>query len=119
MEVFGIEQELQELRTVLAMNNPQISILIATLRASKMITPLQKDILDTWDVLSEEPIDIQNAQAQMCSNNISYPDMIATIGSMPGVVYKSGSMLTKEDIRFTLEKQLEVLVAKEMGEARI
>lgn len=101
------------------MANQQISILIETLRLSKTLTPLQKDILHTWDLLRTEPIDIQNAQAQMCSNNISYPDMIATIGSMPGVVYKSGSMLTEEDIRFTLSKQLEILVAKEMGRSQL
>ena len=100
------------------MNNPQISILIATLRASKMITSQQKDILDTWDILNEKPFDAAKAQAQMCSNNISYPEMIATIGSMPGVVYKTAQTLTEEDIRFTLGKQLEVLVAKEIGESR-
>ena len=100
------------------MINPQISILIETLRLSKTLTPLQKDILHTWDVLSEKPINIQNAQAQIRSNNISYPDMVLTIGSMPGVVYKPIQMTTEDDIRFTLGKQLEVLIAKEMGEAR-
>lgn len=97
------------------MNNPQISILISTLRASKMITSLQKDILDTWDVLNEKPFDAAKAQRQMRLNNISYPDMIVTIGSMPGVVYKSSDTLTENDIRFTLGKQLEVLIAKGMG----
>ena len=58
---------------------------------------------------------ISKAQAQMRSNNISYPDMILTIGSMPGVVYKSADTLTEEDIVFTLDKQLKVLVTKEMG----
>ena len=100
------------------MNNPQISILIATLRASKTITSLQKDILDTWDSLNEKPFDVAKAQRQMCSNNISYPEMIATIGSMPGVVYKTAQTLTEEDIVFTLEKQLEVLIAREIREAR-
>ena len=90
-----------------------LALWIAALRASKLLTPLQKDILDTWDVLKEEPFDLSKAQAQMRSNNISYPDMIVTIGSMPGVVYKLE--LTEEDIVFTLNKQLEVLVAKEMG----
>ena len=93
------------------MNN--LSILIATLRESNTITPLQKDILDTWDVLNDLPFDLSKAQAQMRSNNISYPEMIVIIGSMPGVVYILG--LTEDDIVFTLNKQLEVLVAKEMG----
>lgn len=87
---------------------------IQTLRANKMITPLQKDILDTWDVLNEEPFDVTKAQAQMRSNNINYPEMISTIGSMPDTVYKTAEMLTEEDIVFTLQKQLEILVAKEM-----
>ena len=67
------------------MNNLQISIMIATLRASKMITPQQKDILDTWDILNEKPFDAAKAQRQMCSNTINHPSMIVTIGSTAGV----------------------------------
>ena len=77
-----------------------LALWIAALRASKLLTPLQKDILDTWDALNEELLDLSKAQAQMRSNNISYPDMILTIGSMPGVVYKTEQALTEEDIAF-------------------
>ena len=39
------------------MTDQQISTLINVLRFTNQITPLQKDILDTWDELQKKPLD--------------------------------------------------------------
>ncbi len=99
------------------MNDKQIEILIDTLRASNNITPLQKDILDTWHELQKNPFDEGSAYKQIANNNFSHPDVFMAINAMPGVVYKPAETLTRNDIVFTLHHQLQGLVAKEM-EAR-
>ena len=38
------------------MTDQQISALINALRYTNQITPLQKDILDTWDALQKNPL---------------------------------------------------------------
>ena len=68
------------------MTNHQISIWIEALRASETITSLQKDILDTWNVLKEEPFDIIKAQMQMRSNNINHLDIALAIESVGGYI---------------------------------
>lgn len=96
------------------MTDQQISTLINVLRFTNQITPLQKDILDTWDELQKKPLDTDSAHKQITYNNFSHPDIFMAISSMPGVVQKTAADLTQDDMIFTLRHQLDGLAAKEM-----
>ena len=97
------------------MTDQQISAIINALRFANKISPLQKDILDTWNTLHRIPFDAVSAHKQILSNNINHPDIFLTISMEPGIVQKSTETLTKDDMIFTLRCQLEGLVAKEMA----
>lgn len=44
------------------------SLLIEGLRQARCITPLEKDILDTWNELQKSPFDRSSAQLQIVQN---------------------------------------------------
>lgn len=96
------------------MTDQQISALINVLRYTNKITPLQKDILDTWDALQKEPLDTDAAHRQIVSNNMNHPDLFVSISAMPDVIQKPFDAVTQEDMIFNLRHQLEGLAAKEM-----
>lgn len=96
----------------------QIINIIDNLRSKSKRTSLQKDILDTWDVLQEKPFDANAAQKQIISNNNKYPDTFVVIRTMPDVVQKPFNMATETDLAFNLTRQLDALIAKEL-EAQI
>ena len=96
------------------MTDQQISALINALHYTNQITPLQKDILDTWDALQKKPFDADAAHRQIVSNNVNYPDLFVAISAMPDVIKKPFDAVTQEDMIFNLRCQLEVLAAKEM-----
>ena len=96
------------------MTEQQISALINVLRYTNRITPLQKDILDTWDELQKKPFDTDAARRQIVSNNVNHPDLFAAISVMPGVIQKPFDAVTQEDMIFNLRRQLDGLAAKEM-----
>ena len=98
------------------MTDQQISAIINALRYTNRITPLQKDILDTWDTLHKNPFDTESAHKQILSNNIHYPELLAVICAMPDVIQKPFHEVTHEDMIFNLQRQLEGLIAKEAGE---
>ena len=60
------------------MTDQQISAIINALRYTNRITPLQKDILDTWDTLHKNPFDTESAHKQIVSNNESHPDIFCS-----------------------------------------
>ena len=95
------------------MTDQQISALINVLRYTNRITPLQKDILDTWDALQKKPFDTDAARRQIVSNNVNHPDLFVAISVMPGVIQKPFDALTQEDMIFNLRRQLVGLAAKE------
>ena len=96
------------------MTDQQISAFINALRYTNRITPLQKDILDTWDALRKNPFDMESAQKQIMSNNASHPDILAAISAMPNVIQKQFHEVTRDDMIFNLHRQLDGLIAKEM-----
>ena len=100
------------------MTDQQISAFINILRVANQITPLEKDILDTWDALQKKPFDTEVAHKQVFSNNANYPELCAAISAIPGVVQKPYHALTQKDMMFSLRCQLDGLAAKEM-EARL
>ena len=96
------------------MTEQQISAIINFLCSKNTISPLEKDILDTWNILHKVPFDAISAQKQITFNNISYPDIFTVISVMPGIVRIPAEMLTQNDMIFTLRQQLDGLVAKEI-----
>ena len=96
------------------MNDQQISAIINFLCFKKAISPLEKDILDTWNILHKVPFDADFARKQIDSNNISHPDICIAIYAMPGVVLKPEAMVTQHDRESILRLQLDGLIAKEV-----
>lgn len=96
------------------MTDKELSPLINVLRCANKITALQKDILDTFDVLQKNPFDKESAQKQILLNNINHPDIFIAISAMPGIVQKAADNMTQDDMVFTLRRQLEGLIAKEI-----
>lgn len=96
------------------MTEQQILAFINALRCTNAITSLQKDILDTWDALNNIQFDEKSAQKQIVSNNRKYPNILIAICSLPGVIQKPFNATTQDDMKFTLSRQLDGLIAKEM-----
>ena len=80
------------------------SLLIEGLRQARCITPLEKDILDTWNELQKSPFDRSSAQP---------PDILVAIKALPTTVVRPFDQVTESDIRYNLGKQLEALAVKE------
>lgn len=89
------------------------SLLIEGLRQAKCITPLEKDILDTWNELQKSPFDRSSAQLQIMQNNAKHPEILAAIKALPTTVVRPFDQVTENDIRYNLGKQLEALAVKE------
>lgn len=64
------------------------ALLIEWLHQEKSITPLEKDILDTWNELQKSPFDRSSAQRQIMQNNAKYPEILFTIQALPTTVVR-------------------------------
>ena len=51
------------------------TLLIEWLHQKKSITPLEKDILDTWNELQKSPFDCCSAQRQIMQNNAKHQEI--------------------------------------------
>ena len=89
------------------------TLLIEGLRQAKCITPLEKDILDTWNELQKTPFDYRSAQMQVMKNDAKHPEILAAIKALPTTVVRPFDQVTESDIRYNLGKQLEALAVKE------
>ena len=89
------------------------SLLIEYLRQKERITPLEKDILDTYNEIQKIPFDRNSAQTQILQSNEKYPEILAAITALPTTVLRPFDQVTESDIRYNLGKQLEALVSKE------
>ena len=94
----------------------QVSILIEFLKSQRLITPLEKDILDTWNEYLKNPLDMDSANRQILSNNINHPDILVKITALPTTVTKPKEQITETDLRYILGEQLLFLVDKRNGE---
>ena len=83
------------------------------MRQKERITPLEKDILDTYNEIQKIPFDRNSAQTQILQNNEKYPEILAAITALPTTVLRPFDQVTESDIRYNLGKQLEALVSKE------
>ena len=89
------------------------TLLIDALRAKQYITPLEKDILDTWNELQKYPFDMNSAERQVVSNDINHPRIAAMVTAMPTTVQKPREQITETDLRYILTMQLSGLIEKE------
>jgi len=89
------------------------TLMIEGLRQAKCITPLEKDILDTWNELQKSPFDRSSAQLQIMQNNAKHPEIFVAIAALPATETRPFEQATDSDIRYNLEKQLAALAAKE------
>lgn len=94
------------------------TLLIDTLRAKQYITPLEKDILDTWNEIQKYPFDMNSAQRQVVSNDINHPEITAAVTAMPTTVQKHRDQITETDVRYLLTMQLSGLIEKEREATR-
>lgn len=94
------------------------SILIDALRVKQYITPLEKDILDTWNELLKMPFDMTSAEYQIISNDNNHPKIAAAINAMPTTVPKSREQISERDLRYLLAMQLSGLIEKEREESQ-
>lgn len=89
------------------------SLVIEMLKQKQVITPLEQDILDTWNELQKRPFDMNSANRQIVSNDINYPQIAAAVATLPTTVQKARNQITEQDLQYVLSMQLNGLVVKE------
>lgn len=90
----------------------KVSILIEFLKSQRMITALEKDILDTWNEYQKKPFDMDSANRQIALNYGNHSDIYEKINSLPTTVSKPRNQITEIDLRYVLGEQLLFLVDK-------
>lgn len=91
-----------------------VSVLIEVLKEKDVITPLEQDILDTYNELNKKPFDREAVIRQCKKNNINHPDIFIAISTSPTTVFKPWSDASNEDVYYNLTNQLGALVEKEL-----
>ena len=94
------------------------SIIIEIIKQKKDVTPLEKDILDTWNELEKYPFDMNSAERQILSNDGNHPSITAAVTAMPTTVLKPREQITETDLRYLLTMQLSGLIEKEREATR-
>ena len=89
------------------------SLMIEMLKQKRVLTPLEQDILDTWNELQKRPFSMSSANRQIVSNDINHPQIAVAVAALPTTVQKPQNQITEEDLRYILNMQLSRLVAKE------
>ena len=94
------------------------NIMFEMLKQKKYITPLEKDILDTWNELQKYPFNMNSAERQVISNDTNHPKIAALVTAMPTTVPKPREQITETDLRYLLTMQLSGLIEKEREATR-
>ena len=88
------------------------------LKQNRLLTPLEQDILDTYNELSKKPFDRNSAIRQSQKNNINHPDIgediFVEISAKPTTVLKPWAAASDEDVYSNLISQLEALGKREL-----
>ena len=90
----------------------KVSILIEFLKSHRMITALEKDILDTWNEYQKNPFDMDSANRQIALNYGNHSDIYEKVNSLPTTVSKPRNQITEIDLRYVLGELLLFLVDK-------
>ena len=93
------------------------SLITELMKQEGIITPLEQDILDTWNELQKHPLDMSSANQKIMLNNLKHPDIYTKVSVLPSTVQKPVQEITETDLRYILDSQLTFLVQKEQ-EAR-
>ena len=56
------------------------------LKQNRLLTPLEQDILDTYNELSKKPLDRNSAIRQSQKNNVNHPDIFVEISHGPTLI---------------------------------
>ncbi len=89
------------------------NLITELLKEKGFLTPLQQDILDTWNELQRQSFDMSAAERQILSNDAKYPQIAAAVAALPTTVQKARSQITEQDLRYILAMQLNGLAVKE------
>lgn len=89
------------------------NVIIEMLKQKRYISPLEQDILETWDELQKYPFDLNSAQQKVISNDVKYPDVFLKVNALPTTVSKPIQEITERDVRYILSSQLDFLLDKE------
>lgn len=89
------------------------SLVIEILKQKQTITPLEQDILDTWNELCKHPFDMNSAYQQVIKNDVNHSDICSQIASLPTTTVKPLAAITEDDLRYNLNHQFELLIEKE------
>lgn len=89
------------------------TLIIEMLKQKQVLTPLEQDILDTWNELQKHPFSMSSANRQIVSNDINHPQIADAVAALPTTVQKPQNQVTEEDLRYILNMQLSGLIAKE------
>lgn len=90
------------------------NLLIEMLKQKQFITPLEQDILDTWNELQKCPFDMNSANRQIISNDKNYPQIAVAVTALPTTIQKAWNQITEQDLQYILSMQLNGLVAEEV-----
>lgn len=90
-----------------------ISSMINILRLMQVLTPLQKDILDTWNESQKYPFDMQAARRQILMNVYNHLELIEKTAGVLFVMQKPPQQIGENDFRRILNTQLMCLIEKE------
>lgn len=64
------------------------SLITELMKQKGIITPLEQDILDTYNELSKKPFDRNSAIRQSQKNNVNHPDIFVEISAKPTTVLR-------------------------------
>lgn len=92
------------------------SVMIEMLRQKNDITPLEQDMLDTWDELQKNLFDRVSAEWQARKNNAKYLDMYGAIMALPNTTSIPWEQTTDQEVWSCLSYQLDFLAGKEWGD---
>ena len=96
----------------LMVDNVLLNFLLEYLKHKDALSDLEKDILSTIEEYINIPFDRKSAEKRISENNLRYPDIVASITSIPGIEYKSFMDLTDEGVYNSLGYQIVALAAK-------
>lgn len=90
------------------------SLITELLKSKGVLTPLEQDILDTYNELSKNPFERDSAIRQSQKNNLNHLDIFVKISASPTTVVKPWAAASDEDVYSNLTIQLGALVEREL-----
>ena len=96
--------------------NQSLEEILEYIRNQKVLTDLEKDIIETVNMINMRPFDRMETIKKMNENNIRYPENMNLGYFNPNLVLKPVEKLADEEISNNLHMQLSYMVLKELQE---